>query len=118
MLDKVQIIYKPVKNITLKVKPNFEIILTVPLDVQQQEIDKILQKRQGWIIQHLNYFKKFNQHHSKELVSGEIFEYLGKNYRLKVTESNDESVKLIRGYLHISIRDKANYNKKLIPYIA
>jgi predicted metal-dependent hydrolase len=114
MLDKVQIIYKPVKNITLKVKPNFEIILTVPLDVHQQEIDKILQKRQGWIIQHLNYFKGFNQHHAKELVSGEIFEYLGRNYRLKVTESNDESVKLISGYLHISIRDKADYNKKLM----
>lgn len=114
MLAKVQIIYKSVKNITLKVKPNFEIIFTVPVDTQREEIDKILKKREEWILQRLNYFKKFNHSQTKELVSGETFEYLGGTYHLKVIESTNESVKLIGNFLHVSTKDKKDYNQKLM----
>ncbi len=112
MQDKIQIVYKPVKKITLKVKPTLEVILTVPVDIKQAEIDNVLKKRHDWILQQLSYFKKFNTLEPKELVSGENFEYLGRNYRLKVSESSNESIKLIGGFLHINLTDKANHNKK------
>ncbi|TXI92380.1 MAG: M48 family peptidase [Neisseriales bacterium] len=111
MQYKVQIVYKPVKTISLKVKPTLEVILTVPLDIKQDEIDKVLKKRHDWILAQLNYFKKFQQS-TKDLVSGESFTYLGRNYRLKISSATNESVKLIGGYLHVNLRDKSNHDRK------
>lgn len=111
MLDNVQIIYKPVKTISLKVKPTLEVVLTVPTNTTQDKIDYILKKRHDWILAQLDYFRKFQQT-AKELVSGESFAYLGRSYRLKVSTATNESVKLIGGYLHINLSDKTNHDKK------
>lgn len=111
MLDNLQIIYKSVKNISIKVKPTLEVVLTVPTNTTQEKIDQILKKRNDWILAQLDYFKKFNLP-QKKLVSGESFAYLGRNYRLKITASNYESVKLIGAYLHVSLTDKTDHNKK------
>ncbi|HCY39282.1 MAG TPA: M48 family peptidase [Neisseriales bacterium] len=112
MLDNLQIIYKSVKNISIKVKPTLEVVLTVPTNTTQEKIDQILKKRHDWILAQLNYFKKFQQP-AKELVSGESFAYLGRNYRLKVSTATNESIKLIGGYLHVNLSDKSDHNKKL-----
>ena len=112
MLDNLQIVYKPVKTISLKVKPTLEVVLTVPDNTAQERIDHVLKKRHDWILAQLDYFKKFQQP-QKELVSGESFAYLGHNYRLKITAANNESVKLVGGYLHVSLTDKTDLNKKI-----
>jgi hypothetical protein len=39
----------------------------------------------------------------------ETFKYLGKNFRLKVIEDEQECVKLYRSYIEIHIKDKDNY---------
>lgn len=39
----------------------------------------------------------------KHYVSGEAFSYLGRNYRLKVTEGELTAVKLVQGRLTISV---------------
>ena len=112
MLDNLQIIYKDVKNISVKVKPTLEVVLTVPTDTIQDEIDHVLKKRNDWVLKQLDYFRKFGTT-QKELVSGESFAYLGRSYRLKISAANYESVKLIGAYLHISLIDKTDHNKKL-----
>ena len=112
MLDNLEIIYKPLKTISIKVKPTLEVVLTVPTNTTQEKIDQILKKRHDWILAQLNYFKKFQQP-AKELVSGESFAYLGRNYRLKVSTATNESIKLIGGYLHVNLSDKSDHNKKL-----
>jgi predicted metal-dependent hydrolase len=112
MHTNVQIIYKKVKNITLKVKPNLEVILTVPTNTKTNEVQTILDKRNNWIVKQIEYFKTLNLHPKSELVSGEKFEYLGCNYKLKISESNIEFAKLDGGYLHVGVKDKSNYQKK------
>jgi predicted metal-dependent hydrolase len=116
MLNQVQILYKPVKHITLRVQPTLEVSITVPLNTTQHAIDEILHKRQEWINKTLAYFKRFQLSASKELVSGENIEYLGKNYRLKVLESNEPSVKLVDNYIQVNVLNKNNLaqKKKLI----
>ena len=112
MLNNIQIIHKNVKNISIKVKPTLEVVLTVPLDIMQHEIDSVLKKRHDWILKQIAYFKKFTPQIQKDLVSGESFTYLGRNYRLKVSQDTTESVKLTGGYLYVSLNDKTNLTKK------
>ncbi len=49
MVEKIQIIKKDVKNITLKVKPNGEVIITAPKMTSDEHIEFIVKKRTKWI---------------------------------------------------------------------
>lgn len=108
----VKIIKKDIKNITLKVKPTCDVVLTVPLKTDDKHIEYILKKRNEWISNKIDFFKSNNKIENKEYVSGESFKYLGKSYRLKIIESNDEEVKLLRGYIQIFIKNKMDLKKK------
>jgi predicted metal-dependent hydrolase len=108
----VQVIKKDVKHINLKVKPNGEVILSVPKDTTDNDIEYVLRKRADWIAKKKAYFELHKIKISKEYVSGENFCYLGKNYRLKVIESNKECVKLQRGYLQLFVKDKQDTKRK------
>jgi predicted metal-dependent hydrolase len=108
----VQVIKKDVKHLSLKVKPNGEVTLTVPKDTTDNDIEYVLKKRADWIAKKKAYFELYKNKISKEYVSGENFCYLGKNYRLKVIEANEECVKLQRGYLQLFVKDKNNTKRK------
>ncbi len=111
MLENILIVKKDVKNITLKVKPIGEVVLTTPKAVSDEYTEYIIKKRAKWIEQKKEFFASF-QTNQKEYVSGEEFRYLGKSYRLKVISSKDENVKLQRGYLEIRTKNKNDLNKK------
>lgn len=108
----VKIIKKDIKNITLKVKPTCDVVLTVPLKTDDKHIEYILKKRNKWISNKIDFFKSNNKIENKEYVSGESFKYLGKSYRLKIIESNEEEVKLLRAYIQIFIKNKMDLKKK------
>ena len=108
----VKIIKKDIKNITLKVKPTCVEVLTVPLRTDDKHIEHILKKRNDWINKKIDFFQLNNKIENKEYVSGESFKYLGKNYRLKVIESKEEEVKLLRGYIQIFIKNKMDFKRK------
>jgi predicted metal-dependent hydrolase len=110
--NNIQIIKKDIKNITLKVKPTCEVILTAPLLTTDEHIEYILKKRKDWISKKIQFYKANYKPQIKEYVSGENFKYLGKNYRLKIIQSDDECVKLQRGYIQIFIKNKSNLEKK------
>ena len=111
MLKGVKIVRKDVKNITLKVRPNGETILTAPKAASDEHIKFIMQKRAKWIAQKRAFFASFKTP-QKEYVSGEDFRYLGRSYRLKVAQSNEERVKLQRGYLELFVKDKSDLKRK------
>mgnify|MGYP003427423755 CR=1 FL=1 len=48
MLENIQITKKDVKNITLKVKPSGEVILTAPKITSDEHIKFIIKKRAKW----------------------------------------------------------------------
>ena len=111
MLEGVKIVRKDVKNITLKVRPNGEAILTAPKTASDEHIKFIMQKRAKWISQKRAFFASFKMS-QKEYVSGEDFRYLGRSYRLKVVQSKEECVKLQRGYLELFVKDKSDIKRK------
>ncbi len=108
----VKIIKKDIKNITLKVKPTCDVVLTVPLKTDDKHIEYILKKRNKWICNKIDFFKSNNKIENKEYESGESFKYLGKSYRLKVIEADEEEVKLLGAYIQIFIKNKMDLKKK------
>lgn len=110
--NNIQIIKKDVKNITLKVKPTCEVILTAPLLTTDEYIEYILKKRKDWISKKRAFYQENYKPQMKEYVSGENVKYLGKNYRLKIIQSDEECVKLQCGYIQIFLKDKDNFEKK------
>ncbi|WP_149707463.1 M48 family metallopeptidase [Campylobacter concisus] len=111
MSNEVKIIKKEVKNITLKVRPNGEVILTAPKTASDEHIKFIIKKRAKWIVQKRAFFSSFKTS-KKEYVSGEDFKYLGRSYRLKVVQSKEERVKLQMGYLELFVKDKSDLEQK------
>lgn len=113
MKEKIEIHKKKVKNVTLKVKRDGSIHLTVPEAATDDYIERIIANKKEWIESQLKHFNEnYQKPKEKEMVSGESFKYLGKNYRLKIIESNEEYVRLYRGYIEIYVKDKNNTAKK------
>ncbi|MDU2489164.1 MAG: SprT family zinc-dependent metalloprotease [Clostridium celatum] len=113
MREKIEIHKKKVKNVTLKVKRDGSIHLTVPETATDDYIERVISNKQEWIESQLKHFNEnYEKPKEKEMVSGESFKYLGKNYRLKVIEAKEEFVRLYRGYIEIYVNDKNNTAKK------
>lgn len=113
MKEKIEIHKKKIKNVTLKVKRDGSIHLTVPEAATDDYIERVIANKQEWIESQLKHFNEnYEKPKEKEMVSGESFKYLGKNYRLKVIESKEEFVRLYRGYIEIYVKDKNNTAKK------
>lgn len=113
MKEKIEIHKKKVKNVTLKVKRDGSVHLTVPEAATDDYIERVIVSKQEWIESQLKHFNEnYEKPKEKEMVSGESFRYLGKNYRLKVIEDQEESVRLYRGYIEIHVKDKNNTTKK------
>ena len=76
----------------------------VPEHLEDQRVAEILKQKRPWIRSKVAELKRVPPHRTKELVSGESFPYLGRNYRLKVQEGNQVGVCLSGGYLRATIR--------------
>ena len=107
----VKIIKKNVKNITLKVKPNCEVVLVAPTKAKDEYLQNFIEQKRDWIDKKIEYFSK-RVILQREYVSGEDFYYLGKRYRLKVIESKKEYIELNKEYYYLYIKDKKNFERK------
>lgn len=92
------------RTASIQVSPSNEVSIIIPKDLPNDKIASLIKRKTPWILSKI----KFNQevkypHKPKEFVSGEAFQYLGRNYRLKVTSGNQEKVELKNGRLNIQI---------------
>ena len=76
----------------------------VPKDLGDERVLAILQQKRPWIVSKVAELKRVPPQKTKELVSGESFPYLGRNYRLKVQDGHQVGVCLSGGYLLATIR--------------
>jgi len=75
------------------------VTVRVPSSVPMSRIEKLVQSRTNWIREKLQVQSQIVLPKPKEMVTGESFSYLGKNYRLKLTQGENSEVKLKNGYL-------------------
>ncbi len=101
------LLYCDRKTMEIAVHPDSTVIVKAPLQSDIELIEKKIIKRARWILKHLNYFKQFQPKTPVRCyVNGETHLYLGKQYRLKLARGQENSVKLSRGFFHITCRNK------------
>jgi predicted metal-dependent hydrolase len=102
------------KSATIKVEGGV-VVVVVPRTLTQDRIKKLLDDKKLWIKQKIALSPELQVTHEKHYVSGEAFSYLGRNYRLKITEGALTPIKLIQGRLTISA-PKDDLQHKLVKY--
>lgn len=105
---------KNVKNVNINIRITGEVVVTAKEEVPLDFIIGFVKRKSSWIVSQSKYYKAYESQLNvkRELVSGETIKYLGKQYRLKVEESEQEYVKHFRGYIFIYVKDKNNYKRK------
>lgn len=107
---------KNVKNVNLNIKPDMTIIVSAHEKVPLDFIYDFVKAKGSWISKHMKNFEIVQPYKQseREYVSGESFKYLGKQYRLRVLNTDEEEkVKYYRGFIYLYVRDTGNFNRKL-----
>ena len=80
---EVNIFYKPIKNVHLKVFRDLKVNLSVPLDVPDDWIVKFLEERKDWISKQLDKYQQSKGYNNlSSFKSGSSTQYLGKDRRI------------------------------------
>jgi predicted metal-dependent hydrolase len=91
------------------VHPDCSVVVKAPTGSDMVLIEKKINKRARWILQQQSYFRQFTpKTPERSYVNGETHLYLGKQYRLKIAQGDKNSVKLTRGFFHVTLRDEPN----------
>jgi predicted metal-dependent hydrolase len=100
-----RVLFRKRKTLAITVHPDTSVTATVPLGRTVEEIKRRVRKRARWIRKQQAFFRDFLPPvPPRRYVSGETHRYLGRQYRLKVSESVTESVKLKGAYIQVEIR--------------
>jgi predicted metal-dependent hydrolase len=91
------------KTATIKIVEG-DVHVIVPRRLSQKLIEELIKRKTNWIRQKLHLQASIQPVRPKEYVSGEAFSYLGKNYRLKLSEGNTAGVKLKGGRFMLEVK--------------
>ncbi len=93
------------KTLAIEVYPDSSVVVKSPTETGLDEIQKIVSKRARWILKQQQYFRQFDPRTpGRQFVGGETHLYLGKQFRLKISEGVRDSVKLLRGYFLVETK--------------
>lgn len=93
------------KTITISVKPTGEVIVVAPVSATLLQIAERVRRRAAWIIRQRERFRQIGQYEMpvRQFISGETHYYLGRQYRLKVTNGEKERVSFQSGRLTVTV---------------
>ena len=86
---------KKVKNINLRIKPNMEVYISVPMNLHRNYIENFIRSKEEWIKSVLKKVEDVKEKQKGfEYKNGEIYKFLGKEYNLIVRTGNFNGVSL------------------------
>lgn len=111
----VQLSWKKVKNLNLRVRPpKGEVFLSVPLGYSQRDAEAFLLSKEDWIKRSI---KKLSESHVAEpdFTDGEVHYFLGKPYKLRVKEALRNRLETQADFMILYLReDSPDRRKKLV----
>ncbi len=100
--------YSNRKTLTIAVCPNGNVIVKAPDCTSIEAIKDKVHKRASWIIKQQHFFKSFGERMpERQFISGESHLYLGRQYLLRVTIGEPDSIKYKGRYFEIVCSRKA-----------
>lgn len=101
-----QLLYSARKTLAIDVHPDLSVVVTAPLDADDAAVEDKIHKRASWIIQQQRFFENYLPPiPPRRYVSGESHRYLGRQYRLRVHQGDEEAVKMARGQINVYVPD-------------
>ena len=102
---------KKVKNINLRIKPNMEVYISVPMNLHRNYIENFIRSKEEWIKSVLKKVEDVKEKQKGfEYKTGEIHKFLGKEYNLTVKTENFNSVNLVNNEKNPNIILTVNEN--------
>ena len=97
------------KTLAINVHPDLSVSVVAPNSATPSAIEAKVRKRAPWILRQQQELELYlPQTPPRQYISGETHRYLGRQYRLKVREGEESSVKLTRGFLTVVTPDKTD----------
>lgn len=107
-----KIIYSKRKTLGISVHPDMSVVVKAPIGTNLQTIRQLITKRGGWIQKSWRYFEPYlPKLPPRRYISGETHRYLGRQYRLKVVEGDQDTVKCLRGQLWVTTKKRPQSDK-------
>lgn len=107
-----KVFYVDRKTMEIAVHPDSMVVIKAPVGTDVTEVRKRVIRRAGWIKRQLDYFRQFEPRTpGRSYIGGETHLYLGKQYRIKISSGDMDSVKLIRGHFFIEAKGNATPDK-------
>lgn len=90
------------RTMEIAVHPSGNVAVKAPLDSEPELVRAKVLKRAKWILKQQLYFDQFHPRTpQRQYLGGETHLYLGRQYRLKIVQSEETGVKLYRGRLEV-----------------
>ena len=99
---KYQIVRSPKrKTLTITVERDRTVKVHVPEGISEDEVHRVIDEKRQWILEKLRHPQKYKARipPGKEVVNGESAPYLGRDYRIEVTETESGDVEFSRHFL-------------------
>jgi len=101
------------KTASISVRPDHSVVITVPGTLSQHRIDQFVQSKTRWIRNRLRFNSEIQgRFKPKQYVSGEVFSYLGRNYRLQVEQGEIRPAGFKLGRLTVHVSPAASEQEK------
>ncbi len=95
------------KSLGIYVSPDLQVLVKAPVNSSFEKIKQKVLKRAPWIIKQQNYFLDFRPHKPEKLfISGESHLYMGRQYKLTVTQGSRNEVRYKGRSIDIVTKDK------------
>ena len=95
------------KTLSICVNPDSSVYLKAPKDATLEQIQQKVHKRASWILKQKRFFESFGTSTTKrQYISGESHLYLGRQYMLRVKESDVNAVHYQNNIIEIECRHK------------
>lgn len=94
MTQDYRIVYSDRKTLSIIVERDRSLLVRAPKGMSHQEIQKRVDEKMLWIYEKVHHSQKYPPVPiKKEFVTGETVLYLGRNYRLEITENDFEGIR-------------------------
>lgn len=102
------------KTLGITVKADLTVNVKAPVQTPVDKIKEKLLKKAPWIIKQQSFFLSFEPRLTeRKYISGETHLYLGRQYRLKIIESDFDSIKLKGQFLNVFTSKKENVKQQV-----